>query len=824
MRTAQIQVTGRLHRGMPAALVLALMAAGVLAGTGTAAVAQSAAVTRPTAVTRHGEAVPRGAAARPAGRLAAAGTISTVAGGLGGPAKGRKVALGGPCGVGYGAGSVYVGSGTVVRKLNPVSGQVATVAGIGLDRGEDSGIPAVDSGLSEVCKTVVDPHGNLVTVDTDGGVIAVVAATTGTFYQRPMTAGDIYAIANSIGINGYSSVSVDRHGNLAVTNVGNNTIVVFAEANGTFYGQHMTAGGSYTVAGDFRRGYSGDGGPALAAKLDDPNGVTADGAGNLVFADLMNNRVRVVANKTGTFYGKKMTAGFIYTVAGNGTAGYSGDGGPATKAELAPEDVSVDSVGNLVLTADQKIRVVAVKTGTFYGQTMTAGDIYTVAGNGQVGFSGDGGPATAAEFSSPEANVDGSGNLVIADFGNQRVRVVAVKTGTFYGMKMTAQDIYTVAGNGTQDSSGNGGPALKAEFDSVSVAVGGAGSMLISDNFGNHVRLVAGQTGTFYGQKMTAGDIYGVAGNGTAGFSGDGGPAAKAELQLPADVVADSAGNLIIADRDNMRVRVVAATTGTFYGQAMTAGDIYTVAGNGQFGYSGDGGPATKAKLYVPRGVAVDGSGNLVIADTGNARVRVVAATTGTFYGQAMAAGDIYTVAGDGSGAYSGDGGPATAAGIDPYGVAVDGAGNLLIADGENNRVRVVAVKSGTFYGKKMAAGDIYTVAGGGCCGLGDGGRATAAELAIPDGVVVDGAGNLVIADTNDQRIRVVAVKTGTFYGRAMTAGDIYTVAGTGLPGFSGDGGAGTAAELYYPEGVTADGAGNLLIADSSGRIRKITG
>jgi ribulose-5-phosphate 4-epimerase/fuculose-1-phosphate aldolase len=532
----------------------------------------------------------------------------------------------------------------------------------------------------------------------------------------------------------------------------------------------------------------------------------------------------VVANKTGTFYRRKMTEGFIYTVAGNGTAGYAGDGGPATKAELAPEDVSVDSAGNLVLTAGQKIRVVAVKTGTFYGQQMTAGDIYTVAGNGQVGFSGDGGPATAAEFSSPDAYVDGSGNLVIADFGNQRVRVVAVKTGTFYGMKMNAQDIYTVAGNGTQDSSGNGGPALKAEFNSVSVAVDGVGNMLISDNFGNHVRVVAGTTGTFYGKRMSAGDIYGVAGNGTAGFSGDGGPATKAELQLPTDVVADGAGNLIVADRNNMRVRVVAATAGTFYGQAMTAGDIYTVAGNGQFGYSGDGGPASKAKLYLPRGVAVDGSGNLVIADTSNARIRVVAAATGTFYGQAMTAGDIYTVAGDGSGVYSGDGGPATAAGIDPYGVAADDAGNLVIADGENNRVRVVAVKSGTFYGKKMTAGDIYTVAGGGCCGLGDGGRATAAELESPDGAVVDGAGNLVIADTNNQRIRVVAAATGTFYGRAMTAGDIYTVAGTGLPGFSGDGGRGTAAELFYPEGVTADGVGNLLIADGTGRIRKITG
>ena len=265
----------------------------------------------------------------------------------------------------------------------------------------------------------------------------------------------------------------------------------------------------------------------------------------------------------------------------------------------------------------------------------------------------------------------------------------------------------------------------------------------------------------------------------------------------------DGAGNLVIADTDNDRVRVVAASTGTFYGQAMTAGDIYTVAGDGKAGFSGDGGPATSAELDYPDGVAVDGAGNLVIADTGNNRVRVVAASTGTFYGQAMTAGDIYTVAGDGTAGFSGDGGPATSAELnDPAGVAVDGAGNLVIADTSNNRVRVVAASTGTFYGQAMTAGDIYTVAGDGTGGFsGDGGPATSAELDSPYGVAVDGAGNLVIADTDNNRVRVVAASTGTFYGQAMTAGDIYTVAGDGTSGFSGDGGPATSAELAYPAG-----------------------
>jgi DNA-binding beta-propeller fold protein YncE len=325
---------------------------------------------------------------------------------------------------------------------------------------------------------------------------------------------------------------------------------------------------------------------------------------------------------------------------------------------------------------------------------------------------------------------------------------------------------------------------------------------------------------------MTAGDIYTVAGDGTGGFSGDGGPATKAGLFGPAGVTVDAAGNLLIADTGNGRTRVVAARTGTFYGKAMTAGDIYTVAGTSTQGFNGDGGPATKAKLNSPAGVAVDAAGNLLIADFRNNRVRVVAARTGTFYGQPMTAGDIYTMAGDGSPGFSGDGGPATTAELNgPFGVAVDAAGNLLITDTVNERVRVVAARTGTFYGQPMTAGDIYTVAGDGMGGFsGDGGPATSAGL-DPGRVAVDAAGNLLITDTVNRRVRVVAARTGTFYGQPMTAGDIYTVAGDGTSGFSGDGGPATSAELSRPGGVAVDAAGNLLIADSDNqRIRMVAG
>ncbi len=593
-----------------------------------------------------------------------------------------------------------------------------------------------------------------------------------------MTARHIYTVAGN-GTYGFSGdggpatsaelyypdqTAVDGAGNLVIADSANDRVRVVAATSGTFYGQAMTAGDIYTVAGTGTTGFSGEGGPATSAELDSPRGVTVDGDGNLVVSDRGNNLIRVVAASSGTFYGQSMTAGDIYTVAGSGTLGFSGDGGPATSAELAsPDQTTVDGAGNLVIAdgVNGRVRVVAASDGTFYGQAMTAGDIYTVAGTGIGGFSGDGSPATSAELNGPRrVTLDGAGNLLIADRGNNRIRVLAAGDGTFYGQAMTAGDIYTIAGTGTLGFSGDGGPATSAELASpVQAAVDGAGNLVIADSGNNRVRVVAATSGTFYGQAMTAGDIYTVAGSGLPGFTGEGGVATTAKLDSPQDVAVDSAGNLVIADGANNRVRVVAPRAGTFYGRAMTKGHIYTVAGNGTFGFSGDGGVATAAELSIPEDVVVDGAGNLVITDSGNNRVRVVAAGTGTFYGQAMTAGDIYTVAGNGTLGFSGEGGPATAAELgSPGQTAVDGAGNLVIADNTNDRVRVVAAGDGTFYGQAMTAGDIYTVAGNGTGGFsGDGGPAVSAELNHPQGVAVDAAGDLLVADVSSNRIREVA-------------------------------------------------------------------
>ncbi len=408
-----------------------------------------------------------------------------------------------------------------------------------------------------------------------------------------------------------------------------------------------------------------------------------------------------------------MTKGDIYTIAGNGTESYSGDGAAATSAELnQPEGVTADGVGNLLIadTGNSVVRLVAgssCATNCPYGlSAMTKGDIYTIAGNGTESYSGDGGAATSAELNQPSGvAVDGSGDLLIADEVNERVRLVATascSSGCPYGLaSMTEGDIYTIAGNGSiGPPSGDGGPATSAElFNPDAVGVDSEGDLLIAT--GLQVRLVAAASCSSscpYGlSSMTEGDIYTVAGNGSFGFSGDGGPATSAELYVPSGVAVDSSGDLLIADPGNSRVRLVAAascSSGCPYGlSAMTKGDIYTIAGNGTQGFSGDGSAATSAELEGPSGVAVDGVGDLLIAD--GSRVRLVAGsscTTGCPYGlSAMTKGDIYTIAGNGTHGFSGDGSAATSAELSSLGgVAVDGDGNLLIADYGNNRVRLV--------------------------------------------------------------------------------------------------------------------------------------
>src|SRR6266480_2249440 len=273
--------------------------------------------------------------------------------------------------------------------------------------------------------------------------------------------------------------------------------------------------------------------------------------------------------------------------------------------------------------------------------------INTVAGGG----AGDGGDATIANLNSPASvAVDSSGNLYIADLGNERIRKIAAATGI----------ITTVAGNGVLGFTGDGGAATKASLNSpASVALDASGNLYVADYANHRIRKVAAATGI----------ITTVAGNGINSFAGDGGAATNASLNYPASVALDASGNLYIADPNNNRIRKVAAATGI----------ITTVAGGGSS--LGDGGAATSASLYDPTALALDASGNLYVADQNNHRIRKVDAATGI----------ITTVAGNGSPAFAGDGGAATSASLNyPDGVALDASGNLYIADQRNNRIRKV--------------------------------------------------------------------------------------------------------------------------------------
>jgi hypothetical protein len=312
-----------------------------------------------------------------------------------------------------------------------------------------------------------------------------------------------------------------------------------------------------------------------------------------------------------------LRTGWLTTPIGDGgQPGLAGDGGPAAKAQTERlQDVAVDGSGNLLVADGDRVRVAAAASGTFYGQAMKAGDIYTVAGGGSS--LQDGVPATAAAVFPIAVMVDHAGNIVIAGAG--ALRVVAVKAGTFYGQAMTAGDIYTVAGGGS--STQDGVPATSAAITPFGVALTRRGTCCWPTRPPT-VRVVAVATGRFYGQVMTAGDIYTAAGGGTS--PRDGVPARTAAL-APYGVAVDHAGNLVVADFAG-RVRVVAVATGRFYGQAMTAGDIYTVAGGGTS--TRDGALATAALLTQPHAVAVD---NIAIAARHSRLLRVVAARGGTF-------------------------------------------------------------------------------------------------------------------------------------------------------------------------------------------------
>jgi trimeric autotransporter adhesin len=521
------------------------------------------------------------------------------------------------------------------------------------------------------------------------------------------------------------------------------------------------SGGVLTLwAGQGWGGFNADNIQVSAAVLGKPAAFAFDTHGNLYFADLGNTRIRKV----------NMATQKITTVAGNGkkcasSTASCGDGGPAKHALLnLPQGIAVDGAGNIFIadSSDNRIRRVD------HASPFT---ITTFAGTGKpcpdpTTSCGDEGAANSAKLNFPEGvAVDAAGNVYIADTKDHRIRYVDLNG-----------KIHAFAGNGgacldSTQQCGDGKAATGANLRlPQAVAVDASGNFYIADAGDHRIRFVDSST------KI----ISTVVGNGTQGFSGDGGSATAAELDLPGGIYLDSTGNIIISDTGNQRIR-----------QVDTTGTITTLAGGGL----GDSTIATNAILAGPYNVFEDASGNIYFADQANNRIRLF--TKG---------GGVSTVAGTGSAGYSGDGGQAKLATLNgPSSVVLDKSGNMYIADTNNLRVR-----------KVDTTGKITTFAGNGSSctpstsSCGDTGPATSANLSFPTYAAFDSAGNLYIADYFAHKVRKVD-----------TGSTITTVAGTGKAGYSGDGGLGTQAQLNHPSSVGADSAGNLYIADQyNNRIR----
>ena len=561
---------------------------------------------------------------------------------------------------------------------------------------------------------------------------------------------------------------------------------------------------SYTIQTVAGTDDVGDGGYAAAAILSQAEGVAADLRGNVYVADADDNRVRKITPD-----------GRIQTIAGTGVAGFSGDGGPAKMAQLnRPYGIAVDGAGTLFIadlgnggvrrvTLDGTIssislsrgsaraaapRNVAIDTdGTLYVSDFSMHQVYRVsiggvatvfAGTGKAGASGDGGPAALAQLNSPAGiALDAAGTLYIADSGNNRIRKV------FHGSISTLMNVEAPTGLSVA-SGGTLYIAAARYLGTTFNTIGSTGAKDIAVDASGNAFFSTGQLL----QKITrSGLLTTIAGTGASRYyGGDGGPASSARLHAPAALLDDGFGNWYLADTGNHRIRKIAMS-----------GIITTVAGTGEPGGSGDGGPALLAQLNSPHGLAFDAARNLLIADSANGRIRKL--TT---------AGTITTIVDQLN---------------DPEAIAVDASGSLFIAEMGRGRILKVST-SGTVSTLALAQspgalafdrmGNLLIAVSTGVVRLTDAGvLVTIVDgLNAPRGLAVTAAGDLIIAESAGHRIW-----------QAGASGTLGILAGTGTAGFTGDGGPAGTAQLSSPSGVAVDRAGLIWIADSGNdRIRTL--
>ena len=666
------------------------------------------------------------------------GLITTVAGsttatslGDNGPA--TSALLTGPVGLALdSAGNLYLADVYRVRKVTAMTGTITTVAGGGSGTTNGDGGPALSASLGYATGVALDPANNLYIADAGNSVVRKVTAATGIIttvagspqsspYNSPVSFSGDGGPATSAHLSEPYAIAIDASGNLYIAD----------EYNGAIREVFASSGIITTVAGippKLCSSVGGDGGSSVNAALCDATGVSLDGAGNILIADSATNRIRKALKSAAP--PTSTTASPIFSVPGGtyasaqqvaitdatpgATIYVTVNGGPATTAGQG-------YFGPIGLTGSGTLQAVAVAPGylpsapvsaTYTIASQPTAVMSTVAGTGVYGGSGAGGPATSANLTEvTDVAFDSAGNLYLPDPRNSVVWKVAANTGT---ISVAVGTLGYGASYG-----GDGGLATQTSLiNPAHVTVDSGDNLYIADTSASAIRKVAAQTGLI--------STYAGGGNYNSTL-GDGQPATLAYLSEPEGMTIDPAGNLYIADLGNGRIRKVTASTGI----------ISTVAGGSNAGGPlGDGGKAVGATLASPFDVKADSVGNLYIADLGNGRTRFVNQSTGI----------ITTVAGNGNFGRSGDGGPAKSAELAPYGLALDKAGNLYIAN-YPNVVRMVSSGSGV----------ITTVAGTGYTGFGgDGGSATMANLNQPTGLAFDKSGSLYIADQLNDRVRKV--------------------------------------------------------------------